>query len=216
MRKMVVEIDLGPPFDEYLATVFERVESYEILELVKIDFEHGIKVGVMETTMKEGFTIEDLALPPPAELVTVLRQDGNTYTGIVKVQAPKEMLGMFKKFDLDLIWDTPMRVSGDGLVFSVVGEEEELRKFVELVDYLGELKDVSVQRPTFHQDDLLAALTDRQREVLIAAKRYGYYNYPRRMNAEELAKRVGVSKATLVEHLRKAEGRLMATLLAGY
>ncbi len=36
------------------------------------------------------------------------------------------------------------------------------------------------------------------------------------MNAEELSKRVGVSKATVVEHLRKAEGRLMASLLAGY
>jgi len=34
--------------------------------------------------------------------------------------------------------------------------------------------------------------------------------------AEELAKRVGVSKATLVEHLRKAEGRLVGALLAGH
>jgi predicted DNA binding protein len=51
---------------------------------------------------------------------------------------------------------------------------------------------------------------------VIAAKRHGYYDYPRRVNSEQLAEIVGISKATVVEHLRKAEGRLMETLLAGY
>ena len=85
-----------------------------------------------------------------------------------------------------------------------------------IINKLGEVKQMHVQPASFHQEDMLANLTKRQREVLIAAKRYGYYDYPRRMNAEELAKRVGVSKATVVEHLRKAEGRLVASLLAGY
>jgi len=216
MRKMVIELTLGPPFDQYLRAVFERVVNYEILGLLKIDFQHGVKVGVMEVTMKEGFTIEDITLPPPAELVSVLQHDGATCTCIVKVQAPKDMLGTFKRFDLDVIWDTPMRIAEDGIVLSVVGEDDELRKCIDVFGEIGTVKEIHVQRPTFHQEDILTSLTDRQREMLIAAKRYGYYDYPRRMNAEELSKRVGVTKATLVEHLRKAEGRLLASILAGY
>ena len=216
MRKMILELDLNPPFDQMLEQALHNVESYTIIELVRLDFQHGIKVGIMEVTMREGHSIEDLDLPPPAEVVSVIQSSGNTYTCVVQVQAPKEMLGLFQEFDLDLIWDTPMGFSEGALVLSVVGEDEELRKLMGIIDKIGEVRQMHVQPASFHQEDMLANLTKRQREVLIAAKRYGYYDYPRRMNAEELAKRVGVSKATVVEHLRKAEGRLVASLLAGY
>ena len=216
MRKMVLELELKPPFDGMMRQALRNVETYTIIELVRIDFQHGIKVGIMEVTMREGFTIDDLALPPPAEVVSVLQQVDRTYTCVVKVRAPREMLGIFRSFDLDLIWDTPIRVSRDMLVMSVVGEDGELRKLMGLIDQIGEVKEVHVQPATFHQEDMLAALTERQREIVVEAKRHGYYEYPRRVDAGELAEKVGLSKATVVEHLRKAEGRLMVTLLAGY
>ena len=216
MRKLILELVLKPPFSQMLEQAMANVESYTLVEMVKIDFEHGIKVGILEVTMKEGLTIEDLTLPPPARVVSVIQSSGRRYTCVVHVQAPREMMATFRDFDLDVIWDTPMGFSGDRVLLSVVGEDGELRKLMPQLNNLGEVKEMHVQPATFHKEDLLSSLTDRQREVLVAAKRYGYYDYPRRMNAEELSRRVGVSKATLVEHLRKAEGRLVASLLAGY
>ncbi|SEK90031.1 helix-turn-helix domain-containing protein [Haloferax larsenii] len=52
-------------------------------------------------------------------------------------------------------------------------------------------------------------LTPRQREAVSTAKRYGYYNWPREVSAQELADELGVSKATFLEHLRKAEAKLI-------
>ena len=216
MRKMTVELALKPPFSEMQEQVLKQAESYTIIEMVRIDFQHGIKVGVMEVVMREGHTIDDLELPPPAKVVSVIQSSGNRYTCVVHVQAPKEMLGLFREFDLDLIWDTPMGFKDETLVLSVVGEDEELRKLMPLLDRIGEVKEVHVLPASFHQEDVLANLTERQREFIVQAKRYGYYDYPRRINSGELAKRVGVSKATVVEHLRKAEGRLIACLLLGY
>lgn len=216
MRKIVLELEPKPPFDGMLKEALHNVESYVILDLVRLDFQHGIKVGVMEVTMKEGYTIDDLTLPPPAQLVSVVQQSGRTYTGIVQVRAPKEMLGLFKDFDLDLIWDTPIGFSKGALVMSVVGEDDELRKLMKAVESIGTVREVHVQAASFHREDVLASLTERQREIVMAAKRNGYYEYPRRIDAGQLAEKVGVSKATVVEHLRKAEGRLMETLLAGY
>jgi predicted DNA binding protein len=213
---MVLELELKPPYKEMFDQATTTVESYTLVEIVRLDFQHGVKVGVMEVTMKEGFAIDDLQLPPPAKVVSVIQGSGKTYTCLVQVQAPKEMLGVFQEFDLDVIWDTPMGFTGDAMVLSVVGEDGDLRKLMGIIEMIGTVKEVHVTPASFHRDDLLASLTERQREVVIEAKRHGYYDYPRRINSEQLAKRVGISKATVVEHLRKAEGRLMGTLLAGY
>lgn len=52
-------------------------------------------------------------------------------------------------------------------------------------------------------------LTERQREVLKLARRQGYYAWPRGTSATELAVELNVTKATVLEHLRKAEAKLL-------
>ena len=56
--------------------------------------------------------------------------------------------------------------------------------------------------------DALAELTDRQREVLEAAYRAGYFRWPRDRTAEEVAESIDISSPTLHKHLRRAEERL--------
>lgn len=52
-------------------------------------------------------------------------------------------------------------------------------------------------------------LSDRQREVFELARDRGYYDTPRRASGNDLADELGVSKATLHEHLRKVESKLL-------
>lgn len=53
------------------------------------------------------------------------------------------------------------------------------------------------------------ALSTRQREVYEFARERGYYDWPRNVSANDLADAFGVSKATFLEHLRKAESKLL-------
>jgi predicted DNA binding protein len=55
-------------------------------------------------------------------------------------------------------------------------------------------------------------LSERQREVFELARERGYYNWPREVSATDLAEELGVSKATTLEHLRKAEVKLFDAL----
>lgn len=55
-------------------------------------------------------------------------------------------------------------------------------------------------------------LSERQREVFELARERGYYEWPREVSATELADELGVSKATTLEHLRKAEAKVMKSL----
>jgi DNA-binding NarL/FixJ family response regulator len=56
-------------------------------------------------------------------------------------------------------------------------------------------------------------LTDKQRAALRAAYFAGYYEWPRRSTAEEIADSMGVSSPTLHNHLRKAQQKLLVGFL---
>jgi PAS domain S-box-containing protein len=62
-------------------------------------------------------------------------------------------------------------------------------------------------------DGPMDTLTDRQREVLEAAYRAGYFDWPRESTGEEVAETLDVAAPTLHAHLRKAEARLLSELL---
>ncbi|MFC6941949.1 helix-turn-helix domain-containing protein [Salinirubellus sp. GCM10025818] len=57
-----------------------------------------------------------------------------------------------------------------------------------------------------------ARLSERQREVFRLAQREGYYAWPRDVSADDLATDLGLSKTTVLEHLRKAEAKLLGSL----
>jgi len=52
-------------------------------------------------------------------------------------------------------------------------------------------------------------LSERQREIFEFARRRGYYEWPRETSATDLAAELDVTKPTVLEHLRKAEAKLL-------
>lgn len=60
---------------------------------------------------------------------------------------------------------------------------------------------------------LLDELTEKQRGILKAAYRYGYFDHQGKIDAGKLAEKIGVHKTTLLEHLHKAEKRLVGRML---
>lgn len=52
-------------------------------------------------------------------------------------------------------------------------------------------------------------LTDRQTEIVSTAFELGYYNNPRKIGSDKLAEIFEITQPTLLEHLRKAEKKIM-------
>jgi predicted DNA binding protein len=73
---------------------------------------------------------------------------------------------------------------------------------------------VSMTDAKFSADSPLNALTEKQRRVLIAAYKLGYYDLPRRVSSRELSEKLGLHKSALAAHIRKAELRLLASILS--
>ena len=100
-------------------------------------------------------------------------------------------------------------------MFGFLGDKESIEIMLNLLRFLVDVKSVHFPRLGPYEYDILSALTERQREALTAAQRYGYYEYPRRISTEDLARKMGLTKTTLIEHLRKAENALVSNLIPG-
>jgi hypothetical protein len=216
MRKLIVEIKVKDELLEMLNFLLDKTESIEFIELIKLDFDQGMKMGIAALNMKEGYTIEDIDLPEFMEMLTVLKKEGNRYIVVSKVKFFKKFTGFAQKFNIDVIWDTPSIFKKDKIIISATGNEENLKKVLDLYKNLGEIKSISFTKVMFNDQTILSCLTEKQKEILIAAKKNGYYSYPRKINSQQLSEKVGLSKPTVVQHLRKAEVRLVSNILMEY
>jgi len=110
--------------------------------------------------------------------------------------------------------------NGDGTVVVTVSPEADVRTVVERVerDYPGaslaakrrrdDPVDTTPDGPAFTED-----LTERQMETLEAAYAAGYFEWPRDSTAEEVADSMGIAAPTLHSHLRKAQNRVLRSVL---
>lgn len=113
-----------------------------------------------------------------------------------------------------LIIDTPLAFTDrGGLRVTVVGTHDMLRRALE---NLPEEIQISVEQVGQYSPErpyLLSLLTERQAEVFQRAVKMGYYEIPRQTTHEELANELGCAPSTIDEHLRKAESRVLSTLV---
>ena len=109
--------------------------------------------------------------------------------------------------------DVPVRIVNGRELWTVLTTEP--RDCVDgLLDGLRRECDADVQLVSISEHvaepaDPRVELTVRQREVFELARERDYYAWPRGTTATDLAADLEVSKSTVLEHLRKAEARLL-------
>jgi predicted DNA binding protein len=217
MRKLTLEMEPNESMRKTMEPLFEKIHSYEILETLKIDLDECICIDLVEFVFKEGVTIEGLSHIGDMEILSVLKTDGNKHTCLIKHHEPEESKEQFKEFDLDIIYTTPLIIAKDRQVISVLGEQKDLKKFIDLIKPNAKrITNMTFKNAAYQKKDIISVLTQKQKETILAAYNHGYYDYPKKITSEELSKKVNISKGTLMEHLRKAEGRILREILIGY
>lgn len=115
--------------------------------------------------------------------------------------------------ELEVVITTPFEcVEGGGYRVTLVGDEASLQRAADHAPAGIHLDLEELGRYTPMHDRLTSLLTDRQREILDEAVGAGYYEEPRQVTYEDLAERLGLSPATVGEHLRKIEGKVLREL----
>ena len=104
--------------------------------------------------------------------------------------------------------ELPFRVRNGTATWTVTAASTRFSEFGRLLDENGIEYDLESVREISHTraDDVI---TDRQREVLLAALERGYYATPREATLTAVATDLGISKATCSELLHRAEGSVI-------
>lgn len=61
--------------------------------------------------------------------------------------------------------------------------------------------------------NIMQKLTEKQRQAIETAYQSGYYEYPKKTDLRELAKKAKIALPTFQEHLKKAENKLISALI---
>ncbi|WP_411969074.1 helix-turn-helix domain-containing protein [Haloferax sp. YSSS75] len=81
------------------------------------------------------------------------------------------------------------------------------------VESKREVSFASGDAPLLAPLDAMPSLTGRQREALRLAFEHGYYELPRETGTKAIAAEMGVTRRTAEEHLRRAERKVMASVV---
>lgn len=103
------------------------------------------------------------------------------------------------------------RISPDQRVYTVLlFRREDLKAMIEEFKHIGVPTLGSITR----FDEPSSKLTARQHEVVEQAFEQGYFDWPRRHTAEEIARTLDIDHSTFLEHVRKAQRKILSTALS--
>jgi predicted DNA binding protein len=216
MRTLTLEIDPFEVVKEEMAETFAQVRSYSILETLKMDYKEGICIEIMEFSLKDGVSIHDIKIVGNMEVLSVLKSIDNKHICLIRYTEPEESKGQFQESDLGLIHTIPTIISLEKFTISMMGEQKNLSDFVEMMRNVGIIRNMSFRRAAYQKADILAVLTAKQREVMVAAYQNGYYDFPKKISSKQLCRKINISKPTLLQHMRKAEGRMLKEIMTGH
>lgn len=107
-------------------------------------------------------------------------------------------------------WATPTVLEAGVLHLTVRGQRDNLKAARRSMDeLLGSRYTLTTVSTGLKNPKVLRSLSNRQTEVLGAALDLGYYRRPRTCTQRDLAKFLGVSQATVSEHLQAAEAKVI-------
>lgn len=218
MRKVTVVMDsavVRRVLPKKYRPFLDMVEYVEGVHILRIDPARGVKMVIVNMKLRPGHRMDELSGIANVKVLDILKQADDLYTVLVKAEGDRRFRNLAKLFPLDVSYELPFRYDSEKIVLSFVAGQRAIGLVLRAFRLFGKVLDVRIQRAIVSDTDPVAILTERQKEAMVAARRLGYYDIPRKADTTRVARELRLSKSTTLEHLRKAEKRLINQILSG-
>ena len=217
MRRVTMEFNYEAAWKQIFGLNANRVEVIGALRCFKCDTQ-GLAIICRIKLKDDNMNIQDLlrgkGLLTNIELLYKEKDDSLVVFiegGSCVPKPPKDI-----KPPKMLMARPPDFLDVDRMKVEMIGKENEIKKLLHYTNKWGDnsFKILGLTSIDTKGASLLSKLTPRQRQMLLTAYALGYYDVPRRISSDELSRHLKVDKSTIVEHLRKAERRLIGSIIA--
>jgi predicted DNA binding protein len=214
MRRLILELNKEDEMYENSRTQLQNVKTLEQLQVLRQDREEIAIICRVE--LEESVSnIEDyikLINDNAFEVKLLEREKTGAYIVFVKARLPRSPRD--SSIGAEEAYFVSREIREGKVKVTFLGTASQIKKALEGLQRLGRrYKIISLTDAKFSLDSPLNALTDKQRKVLLTAYKMGYYNLPRKISSEQLAKKLNIHKTALVTHRRKAELRILTQML---
>ena len=216
MKRAALEFNYKAVWNEIFGRYANKVDVLEALKCFKCDTQGLIiisRIRMIDKKMTLKQLLQGYGLLKNIELLYKER-DGSL---VVFIEGKPCVSSPPKNAQFNVILSHPPEfLDKDKMKIEVVGKEMEIQKFLRysatLKNLPSKLLGLTSLQP--RPESYLSKLTLKQRQAMISAYGLGYYDVPRRVSSEEVSRHLNVDKSTFVEHLRKAERKLVTEVIA--
>jgi DNA binding protein with HTH domain len=216
MRRVTLEFNYQDAWKQIFGSNADKVEILEGLRCFKCDLE-SIAIICRIKLKDKSMNVKDLIGKGLLTNIEVLykEKDGSEVVFIEgKLCIPQLPKGA--RLPKLLVAHPPDFLDVDRMKVEVLGRETDVKKILQNASrWSNTYKILGLNSINTKEESLLSKLTIKQRQALLTAFALGYYDVPRRISSEELSRHLNADKSTIVEHLRKAEKKLVDGIIKG-
>jgi DNA-binding CsgD family transcriptional regulator len=218
MRRITMEFDYQKAWKLIFGSNSEKVEVLEALRCFKCDAE-GLAIICRIRLKDRSITVQDLLMGNGllTNIEFLYKDKDGSLVVFIEGRSLVPKLSKDIKPPKMLMTHPPDFLDVDRMKVEMIGKENEIKEFLQYTNkWAGNsFKILGLTSIDTKGESFLSKLTPRQRQMLLTAYALGYYDVPRRISSDDLSRHLGVDKSTIVEHLRKAERKLIGGIIAG-
>jgi hypothetical protein len=220
MRRVTLEFNYQDAWKQIFGSNAERVEILEALRCFKCDCNRDSIAIALICRIKlkdKRMNVKDLVGKGLLTNIETLykEKDGSQ---VVFIEGRLRISQLPKGASLPklLVARPPDFLDVDRMKVEVVGRETDVKKILQNASgWSNTYKILGLTSLDKKEESLLSKLSIKQKQALLTAFALGYYDVPRKISSEELSRHLNADKSTIVEHLRKAEKKLIDGIITG-
>ncbi|NLN57548.1 MAG: hypothetical protein GX151_06300 [Gammaproteobacteria bacterium] len=217
MRRLILEVQANA------FCKFEAKYSYQKIDCSKIrvlEIIHFLRNDNQEISFickvdskKPSTRVEDLFKYQDLTAQMLGREKDGTCVYFIRGK-PKNIQRKIEREALSGYEFTPFEIRAGRVKMGLLGDEHQVQGFLEAFEKAKiHYKVLLLTDAKFSPESPLSRLTEKQRQAVVLGYELGYFDAPRKISAEQLAKKLNLAKSTLTVHLRRAVHHLLAEML---
>jgi hypothetical protein len=217
MRRVTLEFNYKDAWKQIFGSCAEKVEVLEALRCFKCDLE-GVAIICRIKLKDKRMNVKNLIGKGLLTNIEILykEKDGSEVVFIEGRSCIPRQVPKGARLPKLLMTRPPDFLDVDRMKVEVVGKETDVKKILQHASrWSNTYKILGLTSIDTKEESLLSKLSIKQRQALLTAFALGYYDVPRKISSDELSRHLDVDKSTIVEHLRKAERKLIDGIIAG-